>query len=119
MGALFFGGMRRQSPTHEVGIEDHDTLEPNVSKGLRQFLQEAFGLPQKIRIDYEWTGIMAYTPDENPLVGPLPNRPGEYIAAGYTGHGMSLGFWVGKALAERIAGGTATPLPQAFDPNRF
>jgi len=118
-GRIIFGGMRRQSPTHEVGIEDHDTLEPNVSKGLRQFLQEAFGLPQKIRIDYEWTGIMAYTPDENPLVGPLPNRPGEYIAAGYTGHGMSLGFWVGKALAERIAGGTATPLPQAFDPNRF
>jgi glycine/D-amino acid oxidase-like deaminating enzyme len=118
-GRIILGGMRRQSPTHEVGIEDHDTLEPNVSQGLRQFLREAFESLQDIRIDYEWTGIMAYTPDENPLVGPLPHRPGEYIAAGYTGHGMSLGFWAGKALAERIAGVAATPLPQAFDPRRF
>jgi gamma-glutamylputrescine oxidase len=118
-GRLIFGGMRRQSPTHEIGVEDHDTIEPNVRQGLQRFLQEAFESLQNIRIDYEWTGIMAYTPDENPLVGALPHRPGEYIAAGYTGHGMSLGFLAGKALAERIAGVAATPLPQAFEPNRF
>ncbi len=118
-GRLILGGMRRQSPTHEIGIEDHNTIEPNVSRGLRQFLREAFQALENTRIDYEWTGIMAYTPDENPLVGELPDRPGEYIAAGYTGHGMSLGFLVGKALSEHIAGQPTLPLPRAFNPSRF
>lgn len=118
-GRVVLGGRRRQSPTQELGVEDDSTIEPHVSRGLRQFLQEAFEPLQAARIDYEWTGIMAFTPDENPLIGPLPHRPGEYIAAGYTGHGMSVGFLAGKTLAERIAGKGETPIPKAFDPGRL
>jgi len=118
-GRLILGGMRRQSPFHEIGVEDHSTLEPNVSQGLRQFLKTAFKSLKDARVDFEWTGIMAYTPDENPLVGEVPGRPGEYIAAGYTGHGMSLGFLAGKALSECIAGKQTAVIPRAFAPGRF
>jgi gamma-glutamylputrescine oxidase len=118
-GRLVLGGMRRQAPGHEIGIEDETTIEPNVSQGLRQFLKDAFGSLIDVPIDYEWTGIMAYTPDENPLIGRLSHRPGEYIAAGYTGHGMSVGFLAGKALAEAIYNGGTNLIPQAFAPGRY
>lgn len=118
-GRIIFGGMRRRSPTRESGVEDDTTLEPNVSQGLRSFLREAFEPLREAKIDYEWTGIMGYTPDDNPLIGKVPGRPDEYIAAGYTGHGMSVGFLAGKTLAETIAGKQEVFIPKAYRSTRF
>jgi len=90
------------------------------------------------KVEFEWTGIMAYSRDGLPLIGPLepltqttpfaegtlfsPDllcekirkiitipgrgglRPGQYIAAGYTGNGMANCFAAGKALANMILG---------------
>ena len=118
-GRIIFGGMRWKSPTKEVGLEDDSTLEPTVSAGLKAFLRDTFIPLRDIAIEYEWTGIMGFTADENPIVGELPNRPGEYISAGYTGHGMAVAIAAGKAIAERIAGSAQTPIPKAFRPERF
>ncbi|QQE67492.1 oxidoreductase (plasmid) [Leptolyngbya sp. BL0902] len=118
-GRIIFGGMRWKSPTKEVGIEDDTTLNPSVSEGLKAFLRDTFTPLRDIAIEYEWTGIMGFTADENPIVGELPNRPGEYISAGYTGHGMALAIAAGKAIAERITGSAQTPIPKAFRPERF
>lgn len=35
-----------------------------------------------------WTGIVSPSVDGFPFVGPAPNRPGHFIAAGFGGHGM-------------------------------
>ncbi|KAF1938601.1 DAO-domain-containing protein [Clathrospora elynae] len=35
-----------------------------------------------------WTGVQSETADAFPFVGPVPNRNGHYIAAGFAGHGM-------------------------------
>jgi len=35
-----------------------------------------------------WTGVETWSADAFPFVGPVPNRPGHYIAAGFAGHGM-------------------------------
>ncbi|HEY9877417.1 MAG TPA: FAD-binding oxidoreductase [Leptolyngbyaceae cyanobacterium] len=118
-GRVVLGGMRRCSPTKEMGIEDDTTLEPMVSQGLRRFLRDAFEPLREARIEYEWTGIMGYTPDDNPLIGEVPGRPREYLAAGYTGHGMSVAFLAGKTLAEVIAGQPKMPIPKAYRSTRF
>lgn len=36
---------------------------------------------------HSWTGIIAMTPDSVPLVGPIESLPGQYICAGFNGHG--------------------------------
>ena len=118
-GRIIFGGMRWRSPSQEVGVEDDTMIEPNVSRSLRAFLSDNFEALSDIAIEYEWTGIMGFTPDENPLIGELPHRSGEYIAAGFTGQGMSLGFLAGKALSDLIAGRDDISLPAAFAPGRF
>ena len=66
--------------------------------------------PSTIHIENEWIGIMGFTPDRNPLVGALPSRPGEYIAAGYTGHGMPVAFLAGANIASLITKDYATAI---------
>jgi len=118
-GRIIFGGMRWRSPSKEEYIEDDVSIDHRVSQGLQAFLSDKFEPLRDIKIEYEWTGIMGFTPDEQPLIGELPHRPGEYIAAGFTGNGMSLGFLAGKVLAELIAGREGAPIPAAFAPRRF
>ncbi|MGB6015119.1 MAG: FAD-binding oxidoreductase, partial [Nodosilinea sp.] len=118
-GRIIFGGMRWKSPTKEIGIEDDSTVEPLVGEGLKAFLRDMFPTLRDVAIEYEWTGIMGFTADDNPLIGELPGRPGEYISAGYTGHGRPVSIAAGKAIAEQIAGSAQTPIPNPFRPERF
>jgi glycine/D-amino acid oxidase-like deaminating enzyme len=116
---IVLGGMRWRSPTMEENIDDDSEVNPFVSRGLRSFLPSHFPALQTIQIEQEWTGIMGFSPDGNPLIGSLPHRPGEWIAAGFTGHGMSRTFYAGKALAEMILGKEPEVFVEAFLPSRF
>ena len=116
---IVLGGMRWKSPTYEEDIIDDSQLEMQVSKGLREFLPKHFPALKPIKIEQEWTGIMGFTPDHNPLIGALPDRPNEWIAAGFTGHGMSRTFLAGKAISEAIAQKDSDLFIDAFLPNRF
>lgn len=58
----------------------------------------------------EWTGIMGYTKSQDPIVGPLPDPsgaegqvvPGQFVSAGYSGHGMSRAFLCAQVVAGMI-----------------
>ena len=59
---------------------------------------------------------MAFTADGLPRTGEVPGVPGAIYAAGFNGHGMSLGFATGKWLAGRVAGeGPETLFPAGTD----
>ncbi len=66
-----------------------------------------------------WAGLYELTPDSQPLVGPLPNRPGAWIAAGFSGHGFMMAPVIGKWLAEWMIRGQAAVDLAAFAPDRF
>jgi gamma-glutamylputrescine oxidase len=117
-GRIVLGGMRWRSPSEEWNVENDSQVEPAVSQGLRAFLPNSFEALRHVQIEQEWTGIMGFSPDDNPLVGELPGYPGEYLMAGYTGHGMSIAFGAGKAIAQMIQG-QETELPPSFSPARF
>ena len=56
--------------------------------------------PSSFTAANEWSGIMGFSRDERPFVGPVPDvPPGLFIAAGYTGHGMPNTWLCGKAVA--------------------
>lgn len=40
-------------------------------------------------LDYSWTGIIGMTPDNAPLIGPVEGLEGQWICAGFNGHGES------------------------------
>lgn len=61
--------------------------------------------------------VMGYTADRQPHVGPVPNRPNQYILAGFNGHGMPVIYLAAKGIVEMIADGKAyeeTGLPRVY-----
>ncbi|KAF4442689.1 Gamma-glutamylputrescine oxidoreductase [Fusarium acutatum] len=69
-------------------------------------------------VDDIWTGIMGYSSDRLPRVGPIPGRPGMFIMGGFTGHGMPQIYLCGQAMAKLLledASFKETSLPRLFE----
>jgi gamma-glutamylputrescine oxidase len=55
-----------------------------------------------VRIDYAWGGTLAITPNRMPFVREL--MPGLFNASGFCGKGVVLAPYVGRIVADAIAG---------------
>jgi sarcosine oxidase subunit beta len=66
-----------------------------------------------------WGGLYAITPDDNPIIGPLPGAEGLYCAIGFSGHGFQQAPTVGRILAELILDGATGFDLSPFAHNRF
>jgi len=66
------------------------------------------------------TGIYDMTPDQRPLLGPVPGAEGLHLAAGFSGMGYKISPAVGLAMAELLLEGEARGVDLSiFDPGRF
>ncbi|KZT07172.1 FAD dependent oxidoreductase [Laetiporus sulphureus 93-53] len=112
---VILGGAREATlPAYEFYVADDSVVNPRVGEALRKFLPRVFpGKYEEGREpEMEWTGIMGYTASGDPFVGRVadPAMPGsaetfkgQYISAGYTGHGMPRAFACAEAVAQMIA----------------
>ncbi|MFN7961956.1 MAG: FAD-dependent oxidoreductase, partial [Thermoanaerobaculia bacterium] len=107
-GTFLLGGCRREAMEEEVGFMAAPTAR--IQGALDDYRQRAFPAFAELPVLRRWAGTMAFTEDGLPLVGEVPDVPGAVYAAGFNGHGMSLGFVYGKHLAERALGRPAEPL---------
>lgn len=120
-GRLVLGGMRNLTEGAEWNCKD-DEGNPTavVSESLRHYFQTHFPDLTSVVVEQEWAGIMGFSKDRNPLIGPLRGRPGEYIAAGFSGHGMPYTFLAGQNIADFIRGVEPDGyVESAFSPARF
>jgi glycine/D-amino acid oxidase-like deaminating enzyme len=46
---------------------------------------------------------MGYSYDSSPHIGAVPDKPGQYILAGFNGHGMPVIWLAAKGLAKMVA----------------
>ena len=51
-----------------------------------------------------WAGIEAFTPDDLPVLGPVPGVDGLLVATGFSGHGFALVPAIGDILARLALG---------------
>ncbi|KAI9929643.1 hypothetical protein ASPWEDRAFT_41138 [Aspergillus wentii DTO 134E9] len=67
-------------------------------------------------LDHAWTGIIAMTTDSVPFVGAIESLPGQYVCAGFNGHGMARIFTSAPGIAKIVLGKewTETGLPECF-----
>lgn len=110
---VILGGARDVAPRFEKDETDDSVLNVEVGKALRGFLPPLFpGMydPNQ-EVEWEWTGIMGYTTSSAPFVGPVTDGitstrveeyEGQYIAAGYTGHGMPRAYACAEVVASMI-----------------
>ncbi len=60
------------------------------------------------------------SPDDRPIIGAVPGRPGAFLATGHGRKGVLMSPATGAALAELILDGRSASLDLApFDPGRF
>jgi sarcosine oxidase subunit beta len=57
-----------------------------------------------------WGGLYEVTPDHHPILGEIPGKPGFYIAAGFSGHGVMHAPATGQVMAEILLDGRAKTL---------
>ncbi|KAI0765583.1 FAD dependent oxidoreductase [Trametes elegans] len=104
------GGREAARPAFELGVADDSTVNPKVGDALRRFLPAVFPgrYEPGTEPELEWTGIMGFTKTGDPFVGPVLDRAqpglyaGQYIAAGFSGHGMPRAFSCAEAVAQMI-----------------
>lgn len=68
-------------------------------------------------LDSIWSGIMGYTSDLMPHIGAVPSKPGQFVCAGFNGHGMPLILLSTKGVAKMIREDCSfeeTGIPMAF-----
>lgn len=52
-----------------------------------------------------WAGLYEMTPDHHPVLGPVPEAPGFFLANGFSGHGVMHAPATGKIVAEQLLTG--------------
>ena len=82
--------------------------DPQIWDRIARWLREDIGVDAPIT--HRWTGTVGYSRQRRPFVGPVPGRPGLWVAGGYSGHGNVPGFLAGRELADMIAGRAGEPL---------
>ncbi|KAL0061558.1 hypothetical protein AAF712_011584 [Marasmius tenuissimus] len=65
---------------------------------------------------YGWTGVIGITRDSVPFVGRVPGKEGQWVIAGFNGHGMARIFGCAPGLVKMILGGKweDTGMPECF-----
>ncbi|KAK1223592.1 hypothetical protein PQX77_013521 [Marasmius sp. AFHP31] len=66
---------------------------------------------------YGWTGVIGITRDSVPFVGKVPGKEGQWVIAGFNGHGMARIFGCAPGLVKMILGGKweDTGMPECFE----
>lgn len=67
--------------------------------------------------------VMGYSNDGFPYVGPACGRPGQFVCAGFSGHGMPQIFFSAKAVAAMVVRGAEEevdlPAPYRISESRW
>lgn len=109
-GRVVAGGGRHQHRAAEETAED--TTTPAVQAAIERYLHTYFPWTQSLPVRQRWSGIMGFSPDGRPVVGPIPEHPESIFATGFTGHGLGYAFHMGRLLATRLS---EDRWPSAYD----
>jgi glycine/D-amino acid oxidase-like deaminating enzyme len=123
-GDIFIGG--EKVPANQMFVSDDSVIneiaKENISTILPKMFAEGWAQSERPEVRKVWSGIMGFTADHFPLVGPLPTAVtergedgGEWICAGFNGYGMPQCWSSGEAVAKMLLGEDVGDfLPDAF-----
>ncbi|KAF3034410.1 hypothetical protein E8E12_005513 [Didymella heteroderae] len=119
-GSIVLGGARRdffKDLDEWFDVADDSKVMEGARGYFDGYMQRHFAgwEDSGFRTEEIWTGIMGYSNDGFPYVGPIRGRAGQYMCAGFTGHGMPQIFLSAKAVASMILiGDTEVDLPLPY-----
>jgi gamma-glutamylputrescine oxidase len=113
-GRILAGGFRDTALDDEFTTSEETT--PAIQASLESLVSDLVGWP--VVPTHRWAGLFGFVPDFMPVVGRVPGEDRLWMSAGYSGHGMVLGFMCGELVADAILG-RDTPDLDLFDPARL
>jgi sarcosine oxidase subunit beta len=112
---FLFGMSNKDEPSSDNKAVDEDWMAATV-----EALIERAPVFENASVLRGWAGFYEVTPDDNPLLGHVPDLDGFIVAAGFSGHGFMQGPAIGLAIAELVIDReTRTIDLSAFRPSRF
>ena len=115
LNRIVLGGWRNLDPGTEVGFDQ--VLHGGIQERMTTFLNR-FEALRGLEITHRWAGIMGFSRDSLPLVGPAPGAPGALAAVGFTGHGFGFAWLAGEALVQVALEGSH-PFATLMTPRRM
>ena len=97
-GRLLLGGARNIAAEEET--TDQFGVNPDIKKYLQDFARDTLRLPETVGWEYEWSGIMGFTPTKTPVLRRLDD--GRVVAAGLSGMGIAIGTKIGQQAARML-----------------
>jgi glycine/D-amino acid oxidase-like deaminating enzyme len=112
------GRSHDKSPYTETRILDP---EPETAKTETAFdkLKTVFPVFAQAKVAQHWAGMIDVTPDAVPVISPVDEVPGFFIATGFSGHGFGIGPAAGRLVADLVAGDPTLVDPTNFRYSRF
>lgn len=115
-------GIRNQTIARPEIIADPDTYRADTDESecidALSFLLPRFPRLAELGVRPGYAGLYDMSPDDNPLIGPVPGIDGLFVICGSSGHGFKLGAGVGEEVARLVTEGRSELLTP-FSPDRF
>lgn len=99
---VLLGYSRPDQPSSFDTTPELDLVPEMVEKAVQRIPALA-----DARIMRGWAGLYEMTPDQQGIISAVPDAPGLYVLAGFSGHGFMHGPIAGQLMAELIADGCA------------
>jgi glycine/D-amino acid oxidase-like deaminating enzyme len=128
-GRVILGGHRYLAP--KMDTEQGDSAAPLIPRVLHSLcgllprtfapLFDAKGPNANVQVSHAWAGIMGFTSTCDPVIGGAPSDngtaslKGQFVAAGFSGHGMPRCHPAGRQLAAQVDAYLRTGQWQAAD----
>jgi len=113
MGGCLFSGPKDDESTFDTNV-DWEHLAESVAKAVARI-----PVLEQAEIKRGWAGSYDLSPDNNAILGAVPELPGFYLATGHSGHGFMHGPATGKLMAELILTGKTSIDVSALSFDRF
>jgi len=108
---------RQWSPDEETPFERCRTLDPTPdAKALKAGwaeAQRAFPALSGASVVQSWAGMIDVTPDALPVISPVNDLAGLFMATGFSGHGFGIGPAAGRLMADLVC--DTRPLVDPWD----
>jgi glycine/D-amino acid oxidase-like deaminating enzyme len=122
--AVAFASEQRKSGNVLIGtcrefVGRDNTTNLDVVAAVAQRAIRLVPLLSQVSVLRVWTGLRPHTPDHLPIIGPVDEVPGFYVASGHEGLGTTLAPITAELVTRYVTGGPI-PLPVAsLLPGRF
>jgi glycine/D-amino acid oxidase-like deaminating enzyme len=95
------------------------SADPALRNTLKRNLVSLLPALDKTTWDVERVGLLTFSMDGEPILGPVKQLPGFYLAAAFHSGGFAYNPVAGYLMAECVADGRTSIDVTAFSPNRF